>query len=139
MNLAMKAVLTILALGVAILLGMAYIIVSVQNQLVLPAALSYSLFTLVFAAGFTLYGPYSLTTALIPVRFAGKKTAATVGALLDGIATLVSTASGVGFGPLAQALGWGYAFAVLALVAVANWLGAFWHDRVTQTDTAKLK
>ena len=140
MQVAMKAVLVFLALGVAILATIALTILSVPaSSSGLSIVLRSSVFSLVFAAGVTMYGPYSLTTATIPFRYAGKKTAATVGSLLDGIATLVSTASGVGFGPLAQSLGWAHAFFVLAGIALATWFGAFWHHRAAQSDSAKLK
>ena len=77
-------------------------------------------FVLVGAAGFFIFGPYSMVGGgVVALDFGGAQSAATAAGLLDGIGYLGASLAGIGVARVVAAWGWSTAFDMLAGLAAA--------------------
>ena len=77
-------------------------------------------FALVGAAGFFVFGPYSMIGGgVVALDFGGRQSAATAAGLLDGIGYLGASLAGVGVARVVATWGWSIAFDILAALAAS--------------------
>ena len=88
--------------------------------------------------GFALMGPFSLPAGVISIKFGGKKSCASVSALLDGTACLVS-ALAAPLGHLANQRGYQYLWGILAGVVCISFIFSILYAFVDRREIRKLK
>lgn len=83
---------------------------------------------LISVVGMAMTGPYSFLTGVFSLDLGGKQGSASAAGLVDSAGYFGGMLAGWGVGKIAQDVGWGAVFAVLAAVAAATALaaGVFW-------------
>lgn len=102
-----------------------------------PAGMTHAnlIVVLTGVAGFSLLGPYSMSSGCLTLDIAGSRAAGSCSGMIDGVGYLGGALATWGAGELADALGWAQVFWVLAAVALCSVLSAYMMSQALQRST----